>query len=491
MKQVCKRFGFGIAAVISFLTTVSVLFPQQAAAAGETFTWKDYNTITVSGGDLKGSYQYKLIQGSSPHRFNAAPDLPEHKRGCDVGFTITLNDDKSGRISYPLPKIPEGDSARPTGAVYCNDMKVKEVCTGVWPFRDCHNEWDGPRFPGVSEDYNRSITINGTRPGSNQQTETEQQKEVTVMVNSPNPNSSSGQTIELVIKDASGKVVSTAEPVKEPALGSDDPNSDRFVDPAYQPVYYLHTFKLEPGKYTVCGTIVITDCRSFTKVKFEPLSLVYGDNSVDRRLTVEVIATYIGGPQDMTVGPFEVNVQHPGGLIVTQETDTQSHKMSNEEEQAQGGVTVEYELATRTVFNGLEPATYEVCVVGVEECQDVIKKAGEEAKVTFKIDWLKYSADNTYERDCREKYNVMGVRAVTFLVCSAIDTGSYVVGVMDSVIGNLLTVDTTDLFNDSDTNNAYHTAWNSFRAFALGLIVIAALIMVVSQAAGIEILDAY
>jgi hypothetical protein len=494
MKQVYKRLGFGALAVISLLTSLLALFPVGVSAAGETFTWKDYNTFTVSGGDLKGSYDYKMVQGSNPQKFSPAggTNFPEHEAGCDLGFTVILSSDSAGKIEYKLPSEPSGPSARPEGAVYCNDVKYKEVCSGIWPFRDCHFEYDGPKFPGVSEDYSgRSITIGGTRPGSNEQTETEQDKEVTVIVNSPNPNSSSAETIGMQIKDASGKVVATAQPAKEPALGSDDPNSDRFVDPAYQPVYYLHTFKLNPGDYTVCADIVIADCKAFKKEKFKSLILEYGDDSTARQIKVTVIATYIGGPKDLTVGPFEVNLRKPGGQIISQETDTQTHKMTEEEEWANGGITVEYELFTRTTFNGLDPATYEICVVGIEECQDVVKKAGETAEVTFTLDWNQYNADNTYERDCKDKYEVMGVKAITFVVCSIIDTGTYAVGALDSLIADLLTIDTNDIFDDGDTSNAYHTAWNSFRAFALGLIVIVALVMVVSQAAGVAILDAY
>ncbi|HEU4914810.1 MAG TPA: hypothetical protein VFT16_05445, partial [Candidatus Saccharimonadales bacterium] len=98
---------------------------------------------------------------------------------------------------------------------------------------------------------------------------------------------------------------------------------------------------------------------------------------------------------------------------------------------------------------------------------------------------------NEPELACDITWDLSTVFSLKWLVCPVVNAATAAVGAMEDVINNLLTVDTKDIFNDSDTNNAYHTAWNSFRAFALGLIVIAALIMVVSQAAGIEILDAY
>lgn len=488
MKQLCKRLGFGVLAVLSLLASVSAILPSKVFAAGETYTWKDYNTITVSGGDLKGSTELKLVQGSNPQRFLSDPD-PEHQKGCKLQLSLTLNSDSSATLSVPLPKPPDGTGVRPSGVVFCDDVKFKKVCTiGII---NCHYVYDGPKFPGLSEGYNgQTVNIGGTRPGSDNQSEDERQKEVMVIIDSPDPNSSSPDTITIEIKDASGKTIATAAPAKEPVLGSSDPNSDLYVDPEFQPVNYSHTFKLEPGKYTVCASIVITDCRSFTKEKFKSLTLEYGDDSIERKLTVNVIAKYAGGPKDLEVGPFDVTLYLPGGRTVTQSTSTQTHKMTPAEKQANGLVTVHYELHTDTVFNGLDPATYKVCVEGVQDCKEVLKKTGAAAEVTFVVDWNAFDSNDVFERDCKDKYEVMGVKAATFLVCSVIDTGTAVVGQLDDFITSLLTVNTTDIFNNG-ADNSYHIAWSSFRAFALGLLVIVALVMVVSQAADLGIMDAY
>lgn len=489
MKQLGKRFGFGLFAALSLFSIALSLIPIKIAHAdGETYKWKDYNTITMSGGDIKNSVEFKLGANSNPQRFTPADGKrPTYKDGCDLdGANITISSDTSGTIdNTTLEEFQnQGPSYYPSGVTWC--WAQEEDCTAI--FFNCHMV---DRFPGVPEKYDRkSITISGTRPGSDQQSESELDKRVSVIVNSPDPNSSSPNTITMTLKKENGDVVATAEPAKEAALGSTDPNSDKYVDPAYQPVYYLHDFQLEPGKYVICASIVITDCKSFTKEKFKSLILEYGDDSTQRKLTIEVIAKYAGGPKDLTVGPFDVTVRKPSGQIISVQTSTQTHKMTKDEEQANGFITVDYELHTYATVNGLDPATYEVCVTGIEECQDVIKKAGEEAKVTFTLDWNQFNADNNYERDCKDKYEVMNTKAITFLVCSVIDTGTAVVGGLDDLIAQLLTIDTNDIFKDGDTN-AYHIAWNSFRAFALGLIVIIALIMVVSQAFDLSIFDAY
>lgn len=491
MKQAYKQFGYGVLAVLSLLTVATSVFPVKAHAQGETYTWKDYNTITVSGGDLKGSVDLKLQQGSNPQHFIANP-LPQHNAGCSLDLSLTLDSDTSGTTHARLPYIPTGPESRPNGVVYCSDMKTKNVCSGIWPVRKCHKEWDGPAFPGVSEGYdNKTVTIGGTRPGSNQQSETDLERSVVVTINSPNPNSSSPSSVDIFIKDASGQVVASLSPSKEAALGSTDPNNDQYVDPDIQPVYYVGTFHLDPGKYVVCADIVITDCRSFEKVKFKALHLEYGDLSTKRTIKVTVHVRYIGGVQNMTIDPFDVSVTKPSGEVTSQKTNSAQHTMTKDEEQAQGLVQVTYEFWPFTVFNGINPGTYLVCVDGVPDCQKIVKKVGEPAEVTFEVDWNAFNSDNNAEKDCKDKYRVIGTKGVTYLICSVIDTGTYAVGALDGAIANLLTIDTKDIFADNDQGNAYHLAWSSSRYFALGLIVIAALLMVVAQAIGSELVDAY
>ena len=97
MKQLCKRLGLGVLAILSLLTPLVALFPQQVAAAGETFTWKDYNTITASGGNLKSAVEFKLAANSNPQRFTpAGASRPTDKKGCDLdGASITLSSDSA------------------------------------------------------------------------------------------------------------------------------------------------------------------------------------------------------------------------------------------------------------------------------------------------------------------------------------------------------------------------------------------------------------
>lgn len=81
---------------------------------------------------------------------------------------------------------------------------------------------------------------------------------------------------------------------------------------------------------------------------------------------------------------------------------------------------------------------------------------------------------------------------LTWIVCPIVGIMHEGTNFMQSIINRLMEVDTTAIFDTStDSGKAYYNAWNSFRLFGLALIVIAGLVMVISQALGLEIIDAY
>lgn len=100
----------------------------------------------------------------------------------------------------------------------------------------------------------------------------------------------------------------------------------------------------------------------------------------------------------------------------------------------------------------------------------------------------------------------------SWIICPVISMAVDAANVFDGQITCLMQIDLTDVFGtgsnagnpyatacgtSSDTatitktSNAYYHAWNTFRSLALALIVIAGLVMIISQAAGAELLDAY
>ena len=86
---------------------------------------------------------------------------------------------------------------------------------------------------------------------------------------------------------------------------------------------------------------------------------------------------------------------------------------------------------------------------------------------------------------------------LTWVICPVInDLLVPAIAATDDFITGQLAIDTDSLFcsvgsSNNDSCKAYYTAWSSFRNIALGLLIIVGLIVVISQALGMEILDAY
>ncbi|HSX45915.1 MAG TPA: hypothetical protein VLG27_02825, partial [Candidatus Saccharimonadia bacterium] len=86
--------------------------------------------------------------------------------------------------------------------------------------------------------------------------------------------------------------------------------------------------------------------------------------------------------------------------------------------------------------------------------------------------------------------------ALTWAICPIVDALVKVVDLVDEQITDALTVNTASIFctgssASNSTCNAYYGAWQSFRNIALGLLAIAGLVILISQALGFEVLDAY
>lgn len=117
------------------------------------------------------------------------------------------------------------------------------------------------------------------------------------------------------------------------------------------------------------------------------------------------------------------------------------------------------------------------------------------AKVTNPSQQTKEStqpADTTQpaneQLDCDATFN----NPLSWIMCPLIDTLASVIDGLDHIITQYLEVATDDIFSSgSATSSAYHDVWQQFRNIALGMMIIAGLIIVISQALGAEILDAY
>jgi hypothetical protein len=112
------------------------------------------------------------------------------------------------------------------------------------------------------------------------------------------------------------------------------------------------------------------------------------------------------------------------------------------------------------------------------------------------------TAQDDKQLDCDKQFT----NALTWVLCPVVDALAYLVDQLDTLITNQMTIETDQIFctstsgcectstasgNKGNVCDAYHNAWSKFRDIALGLMVIAGLVIVIAQALGIEILDAY
>jgi hypothetical protein len=92
--------------------------------------------------------------------------------------------------------------------------------------------------------------------------------------------------------------------------------------------------------------------------------------------------------------------------------------------------------------------------------------------------------------------NITVLNPLSWFLCPLAHTIMNAISSLDNVINSYLNIDTNQIFGDpnvpnSTTNPGYKKAWGNIRDLSLGIVVVMALVMVVSQAAGLEIFDAY
>lgn len=81
---------------------------------------------------------------------------------------------------------------------------------------------------------------------------------------------------------------------------------------------------------------------------------------------------------------------------------------------------------------------------------------------------------------------------LTWILCPVVDLINATINGLDAAINSLLTVEQEQIFDETtDSGKGYRAAWEAFRGIALGILVIAAIIMIIGQALGFELLDAY
>lgn len=98
-------------------------------------------------------------------------------------------------------------------------------------------------------------------------------------------------------------------------------------------------------------------------------------------------------------------------------------------------------------------------------------------------------------------FNLKEILSLNWVLCPLITMATKTVNGMENVIAGMLCINENEIFGakatcsgesgSSGSSDAFHEAWSVFRILALGLLAIAGLVMIISQALGFEIFDAY
>jgi hypothetical protein len=102
--------------------------------------------------------------------------------------------------------------------------------------------------------------------------------------------------------------------------------------------------------------------------------------------------------------------------------------------------------------------------------------------------------DNSADEGPQLECEVSILNPLTWLICPLVTAAQNAVEGLNDGINTMMNINTgkDSAFDTSgETGKHYQTAWNSFRVIATSIIIIGGLLMIISQAAGLEVLDAY
>lgn len=467
MKWLIKKLGLASTAVISLLALGAIFLPQSAAAAGETYTWKDYRTLTVTGGDSRGSTDLLLAvdqggPGLVGDQIGILRGRINYKDDCAVNLTIYIfkapSDPNKGLLWNPPGPIPVPPSVGQPGSLQsCNNKYGNyDIQNGY------HNQW---------------VPLGGTRPTNPDAPERPEEQLVNVLLNAPEPFSRTPATATFTLKREGGAVVGSLSAPKKDDSGAADYPPDQ--TPA---TYQVQFQKVEPGKYEICVDVPGVECVKFEKKKREAASVTMGkrfEMPHERKITVKVLIPFTRPcGSTYTVSPYTVTLTGPSGQTFTKQT--QAGKSTPTPQEAGAICTVNGQLVMNVDFiDGIENGTWRACIPAANICGDVTKEPGKPAEITLRTEpeLVAPEADPI----CSTGTGLAGVTA--WILCPLTE---FIVRSTEFLERNLI-VPFLTVSPLQTGDNAVYKLWESMRNIANILFIIAFFFIIFSQATSIGI----
>jgi hypothetical protein len=455
MIKTLRRCGLTFAVTLLLGAVGAVAFQRPAAANGETFKWKDYNTITVSGGDLKGTGELKLQPGGAggiigpgytgptdiDGVFVGSLTMRESGKDCLVGvrvLTFRSSGNSSGLLWNPPPYGPSAGS--PGGPGQCSESLQRAM-------------------------HNKNVSIGGTRPTDpNNSSETPEQQTIRVYVDAPDPLSTAPKEDTITIKKLDGTVIASQTiPLVDDSGAADWP-------PDQTPVAGNTIFQnIAPDTdYLVCDTYVAKECKQVHKKKGESLSVSLGTrfqtpNQKRVHVHVEYEASRPSG-SSLSVSPLMVELKGPDGKFYEQQTKPGVSDPNPEE--GNTSCEVKVTLGFEVFFDNMTlPGNYEACATGAE-CQSGLKVDGEELNITITIKTEEEGPPD--QKVCTSGDGVAG--ALAWIICPATQL---IASATDFFENNIIVPFLTISPLTTSGDNPIYILWQNFRDLAnVGFVVL-------------------
>lgn len=433
------------------ISITTLLLPTPVSAAGETYTWVDFQTIRGTGGNFRTTANFiknRSTLPGQPETFGAGVQINMGGNNyCTESATITLTSNTSGRFT-----LYNGASiGAPGGPPRC-----------------------GLNDQIYSQYNNTTVSIGGTRPGDAATAETDAQRNATFQVNSALPPDQSPANLIFAISG--------------PNNFSRQVTLERRGDAS---IYYYGTTALDPGSYTATAAPILTQPVSFEKVRFTPLSVTYGESFGNRAVNATIEVRHSGGVEEFTLQPIRLVVQRPDG---TQVAETMTAPLTvtptSSQEQASGFITVDGTYFLRGSFANIDPGQYKLCVPAANACQDFTKEANRSADVTMSLSGAQSDAAFTAATGGEGSEESPSCESegldLSWIICPILTLIDKSITALDNAINNLLSVP-----NDYLDNPKLEATWKRMRNLAYIILVPAMLVMVLGTALGFDFISAY
>ena len=447
---------------------VSVLHAQPVSAAGETYTWKDYRTIVVSGGDIKNNdteWNFNELylsvdeggpglQGDQIGIFGGSLLLNKGpKNKCYFGLRIYVYKGNVQGMVWSPPPYGQGQSAVPGG--YPGDC---EQVDGLEGFLE-------------SSYHNKYVDLKGTRPANPNAPERDDEKRWDVYVFAPDPLSKVPPSDTVYIYKSDGtKVGEMSSPF------SDDSGAANWP-PDQTPASMRVTFKIEPGDYVVCDTYVAKECnyakapanQKFKKEKYKSGSIQIGKAFLtpDKKRIRGHVEYHVKAPcgSTVSVSPVTITLTGPDGKTYAQQTNAGNSKPSLPGE-SEALCTKDVALGLYAEWNDMPAGNYKACATG-GECVTFTKPEDDGVDdFTIVVNGEQIAPPN--EQVCTSGEGVAG--ALAWVICPATQL---IASATDFFENNIIVPFMTVSPLTTNAANPIYVLWQNFRDLAnVGFIVL-------------------